>query len=114
MRVFMIGKEFLLRKKVLGMNKMGNLQKIRLELIKQRFLFEYWRNAEQNEMKIFSLIFVGIAIPLIINIELSLTDWVTWGFIVELIVAGVIIKKRLDYYNQKQRKTREKVENLKI
>lgn len=93
---------------------MNEQEKIKLELDGQNFLFGYWKNAEKYELGAIAFIFGVVIIPFALNTTLGLYDWTTWAIL--LLVIGIIFTsvKRLNYYNGKQKKIREIVENLKI
>lgn len=91
---------------------MKNEEKAKLELERLNYLLGYWRYAEKVDLSIAGFLGGSFLLPAILNTTLSLKEWTTWVIIVLLSVLIYKFKKTQNYYNDKQRKIREKIENL--
>lgn len=83
------------------------------ELGRQEVLLEYWRHAERVELGSIMFLFGVILLPTILNVEWDFKSWITYIFIAEIIIFGLITRSRMSFYNDKQRKIRETIEKLK-
>lgn len=94
--------------------ELSKKDKIELELKRQGFLYNYWRDAEKTNLTIIGFFASVILIPFIVNATLDLKDWSNLVMVFLIIVLIVVFIKRDKYYNTKQSDSRKIMEKLKI
>ena len=89
-------------------------EETKFELEKQKFLFDYWKSAENYTLATFGFLAGSIIIPTAMNTTFNFSNWVIWIFIIEIIAVVILACIRLTKYNKKQKDARDIVENLRI